>query len=316
MFLLGALGAGLPWRAPLAQTRSRVGYLAPGTPPDANMESVRDGLRRLGYEEGRNLTLVIRYAEGRYERFPALADELIRGGIDVLVAVGPAARRLQEFSRAVPTVFMFSGDAVAAGFVDSLARPGRNVTGMSYMVLDLAGKRIELLKELVPGLSRLGILSNPAHAGEPAELKVTLDAARNLGLSVDYRQIHTAADFVPSYAALVASGCNGVTAFSEIVSISARQQIAVLAAVHRLPSVFGLRLFTEVGGLISYGPVIAQAYARLAVYIDKILRGTPAAELPVEQPSVFEMVVNNATARALGIEVPRSILARADEVIE
>ena len=319
-FVIGAISGAAAVGSALAQSRSkavpRVGYISPGAAPDPNVESFRQGMRKLGYVEGQTYHLDVRYAERIYDRFPALTDELVRSGVDVMVLVGPAARSGSAAGRPVPTVFMFSGDAVEAGFVESLPRPGGNVTGMSYMVLDLAAKRLDILKEAVPGLSRIGVLSNPMHPGERGELRVTLQAADRLGLAVDYRQIGTAADFAPTIAEMVRGGCNGFTAFSEVVTIAGRQRLVDLVAQARLPSIFGLRAFADAGGLMSYGPIIEEAHARLAVYVDKILRGVAPAELPVEEPATFEFVVNAKTAKSLGLEIPGHLLARADEVIE
>ena len=317
--VIGALAAGATFPA-VAQIResrpARVGYLSPGSAADANFESFKAGLRALGYVEGRNLVVEARYAQQQYDRFPALTEELVASGIDVLVSVCPAVRRTTSAPLAVPVVFMFSGDAVEAGFVKSLARPGGNATGMSYMVLDLAGKRLELLKHAVPGLSRVGILSNPAHPGEQNELRATNDGARLSALATSYHQVRRPEDFAPAFAAMRSDGCDGFTAFSEILTITGRQTIAGLAAEHRLPGIFGLRSFVESGGLMSYGPVLVRAYAHLATYVDKIVRGASPAELPIEQPSIFEMVVNLKTARSLGIDLSGDLLARADQVIE
>lgn len=303
-----------------AQSRAaqpaRVGYLSPGAAADANFDSFLAGLRALGYVQGKNVVIETRYARQQYDRFPALTAELIASGIDVLVSVGPAVRGTASSPLPVPVVFMFSGDAVEAGFVNSLARPGGNATGMSYMVLDLAGKRLELLQQVVPRLSRVGILSNPMHPGEQNELRATNDGARAAALTTSYHQVRRPEDLRDAFAAMREDGCDGFTAFSEILTITARQTIAELAMEHRLPGIFGLRSFAEAGGLMSYGPVIVRAYAQLATYVDKILRGAHPAEIPVEQPSAFELVFNLRTARSLGLEPPGDLLARADMVIE
>lgn len=318
-FIMGALAAAVPFAA-VAQSNgarpARVGYLSPAAGADANFESFIAGLRALGYVEGRNLAIETRYAQQQYERFPALTADLVASGIDVLVSVGPAVRGTASVPLAVPVVFMFSGDAVEAGFAKSLARPGGNATGMSYMVLDLAGKRLELLKHAISGLSRVGILSNPAHPGEQNELRATNDGARLSALATSYHQIRRPEDFAPAFAAMRGNGCDGFTAFSEILTITGRQTLAALALEHRLPGIFGLRSFVEAGGLMSYGPVLDRAYAQLATYVHKILRGASPAELPIEQPSVFELAVNLKTARSLGIELSGDLLARADMVIE
>jgi putative ABC transport system substrate-binding protein len=317
--IIGALAAAasFPAAAQVRESRSaRVGYLSPGSAADANFESFKAGLRALGYVEGRNLVIETRFARQQYEQFPALTAELVASKIDVLVSLGPAVRGTATAPLAVPVVFMFSGDAVEAGFAKSLARPGGNATGMSYMVLDLAGKRLELLKHAIPGLSRIGILSNPAHPGEQNELKATNDGARLTSLTTSYHQIHRPDDFAPAFAAMRADGCDGFTAFSEALTIAGRQALAALAIEHRLPGIFGLRSFAEAGGLMSYGPIIDRAYAHLATYVDKILRGASPGELPIEQPSLFELVANLGAARRLNIELPANLLARANEVIE
>jgi putative ABC transport system substrate-binding protein len=273
-------------------------------------------MRGLGYVEGRDFQLVLRSAERRYERFPELAEELLRSGIDILVTTGPATRVAPAISRRVPVVFGFSGNPVDAGFVTSFARSGGNLTGLSFMALELAAKRVELLKEVAPNVRRIGVLSNAGHPGEPSEWRVTREAANGIGIAAHYFPVRGDADFVAAFAAMAEAGCDALLTFPEALSLHFRQQIAAHAVERGIPSVFGWKPYVEAGGLISYGPGLHDGYARLATFIDRILKGAKPADLPIELPTQFELVVNLKTAETLGIDIPQSILLRADKVIE
>ena len=277
----------------------------------------REGMRDLGYIEGRNLIIDARWGDGSSERLDQLAVELARSNVQVIVAQGVLALRpVVRAAPPMPVVFAFSGDPVAAGFVDSLARPGRNLTGISMLSLDLVGKRIELLKEVLPGLKRLAILANPEHAGEQAELRVSRAAAKSVNVTVDYFQARNTPQLEESLAALLKARSEAVVAFPDAILLRLRERIAAFSLQHRIPAISGWAQFAESGNLMSYGPNLRASYRRLAAYVDKILKGTNAAELPVELPTTVEFVVNLKTAKALGIKIPQSILVRADRVIE
>jgi putative ABC transport system substrate-binding protein len=295
---------------------TRIGYLSATSVPDTNIQSFRQGMHLIGLAEGRDFVIEARYAERDYRRFPALVDELLRAKVDIIVTGGPSTAAASIASRSAPVVFGFSGDPVALGAVASLARPGGNVTGVSFLALDLAAKRVELLKEMAPSVTRVAILANPDHAGDLSEQRVTREAAQAQGLVVEHYPVRDDASFAPALGAIAGSKCNGLLVFPDALTAFHRQDIAQFAMDAHLPSIFGWRLYTDAGGLMSYGPVLADAFARLAYFVDKITKGTSPSELPVEQPRKFELVVNLKTAKAIGIAVPQSVLLRTDEVIE
>jgi len=276
-----------------------------------------DGMRELGYVEGRNLTIDALWGDGIGARLEQLAAELARSNAQVIVAQGgPALRPVIRAKPPMPIVFTFSGDPVAAGFVDSLARPGRNLTGVSFLSLELAGKRIEMLKEMMPALRRIAVLANPEHPGEEAELRVSRDAARTLALAVDYFQARNESEVDASLAAMLKARSEAVVVFPDAITMRFRERIAAFGRQHRLPAISGWAQFAEGGNLMSYGPNQKASYRRLAVYTDKVLKGARAADLPVELPTVVEFVVNLRAAKALGIAIPQAVLLRADRVIE
>lgn len=277
----------------------------------------REGLRDLGYVEGRNLSIDARWGGGSSERLDQLAVELVRSNAQVIVTQGgPALRPVVRAGPRMPVVFAFSGDPEVAGFIDSLARPGRNLTGVTFLSLELAGKRIELLKEIMPRLKRLAVLANPEHPGDQAELRVSQAAARSVGVTVDYFQASSGPQLEDSLAAILKARSEAVVVFPDAITIRFRERIAAFSLQHRIPTISGWAQFADGGNLMSYGPNLRASYRRLAVYVDKILKGTKAAELPVELPTIVEFVVNLKTAKALGITIPQSILVRADRVIE
>jgi ABC-type uncharacterized transport system substrate-binding protein len=213
-------------------------------------------------------------------------------------------------------VFSYSGDPIEAGFVKSLGRPGGNMTGITWLAFELVGKRLELLKEAVPRMSRVAVLANPAHPGEQRELGETEKTARAVGATVQYHQARTTADFHAAFDAIVRESADALLVFPDPSTMAHRRQLAEFAAKHRLPSVFGWREYVEAGGLMAYGPNRLETAKRLAVYVDKILKGAKPADLPIEQPTKFELVINLKTAKALGLTIPQSVLLRADEVIQ
>jgi putative ABC transport system substrate-binding protein len=267
-----------------------------------------------GYVEGRNRVIEYRSAEDQ-ARLAQLAAELVRLNVEVIVTPGPATRAAQTATENIPIVFSFSGDPVEAGLVKSLGRPGGNMTGITWLAFELVGKRLELLKEAAPRVSRVAVLANPAHPGEQRELSETAQTARALGATVQYHSVRTTADFPAAFDAIVRDSANALLVFPDGLTMAQRRQTAEFAAKQRLPSVFGWREYVEAGGLMAYGPNRVETARQLAVYVDKILKGAKPADLPVEQPTKFELVINLKTAKALGLSIPQSLLVRADEII-
>ena len=296
--------------------RVRVGYLSPASPPDANLESFRAGMRARGYVEGSDYELEVRYAGRDYSRILILAQELLAAKPDLVVTAGPMTRGAPFLAQSVPVVFGFSGDPVDAGIVASFARPGGNATGVSMLQLDIASKRVELLKEIAPRVSRVAIVANPDHAGVGSELKVTRDAAKTLGLESQVFEPNNDATLPAALEAIRTSGSDAVLVFPDALTLTHREEIARVATRMQAPSIFGWKIYVQAGGLVSYGPVQVDAYIRLAYFADRIIKGSKPGELPVEQPTKLELVVNLKTAQALGLTIPPTLLARADEVIE
>jgi putative tryptophan/tyrosine transport system substrate-binding protein len=314
------LGGAVAWplaaRGQQADRTRRIGYLSAASAPDANIDSFRHGMRNIGYVEGRDFVIEVRYAERNYGRFPQLIEELLRAKVELNVTGGPSTRAARLASRSVPVVFAFSGDPVDEGVVASFARPAGNATGLTFLALDLAAKRVDILKEAAPTIKHVAVLSNPEHAGEPSELRVTREAAQNLGLEVAYFQVRTDDDFEPTFGAILRRDCDALLAFPDALTIFHRQAIALFAKDANLPSIFGWKPFVQAGGLLSYGPNLQEGFARLAYYVDKILKGAKPSDLPVEQPTKLELIINLQTAKGIGIKLPQSLLFRADEVIE
>lgn len=292
----------------------RVAYLAPQSQPSARFEAFRQGLRDLGYVDGQNVRIDYRGHEDR-PQLAVLANELIREKVTLIVTQG-AATRTAELVGTVPVLFGYSGDPVEAGLVKSLARPGGNMTGVTMLAFELVGKRLEFLKEAVPKVSRVSVLSSPAHPGEQRELSETQKTAQSVGLVLQYHRVTTTADVNTALDATVKDHANALLAFPDPVTTAHRVEIAEFAVKHRLPSVFGWSDYVDAGGLMSYGPDHNALWRRLASYADKILKGTKPADLPVEQPTKFELVFNLQTAKQIGVTIPPNVLARADRVIQ
>jgi putative tryptophan/tyrosine transport system substrate-binding protein len=304
-----------PAEAQKPPTVRKIGFLASAGGPAEAHEVFRRSLRELGYAEGHNIVIEYRSAEGR-PRLLELADELVREKVEMIVASGgPAARSAKDATKTIPIVFATSGEPVEAGFVDSIARPGGNMTGMSWLSFELVGKRLELLKEAVPRVSRVAILSNPQHPGEQRELRETESSARAMGMTLDYYQTRTSAEFDAAYDAINKKNVNGLLVFPEAVTLANRLGILDFAAKRRLPSMLGWKEYVEAGGLMSYGPNRDESFRRIAVYVDKILKGTKPADLPVELPIRFELVINLNAAKQIGLTIQPNVLARADRVI-
>jgi putative ABC transport system substrate-binding protein len=273
-------------------------------------------MREHGCIEDRTVTIEYRWAEGRGERFAEIAAEFVRLKVDVIVTAGTdAVIAVKKATSVIPIVFGTAGDPVANGLVASLARPGGNVTGLSNQSADISGKRLNLLREVVPSLRRLAIMANIASSIGVLEMREVQAAAQTLGLEVATLEIRRAEDIAPAMGALK-GGADALYVVTEPLVNANRVQINTLALDARLPTLHGQKPYVEAGGLMSYGANIPDLFRRAADYVDKVLRGTKPADIPVEQPTKFDLVVNLKTAKALGLEVPPSLLARADEVIE
>jgi putative ABC transport system substrate-binding protein len=292
----------------------RIGIIAPGKSPQ--LDALRQGLRDFGYSEGQNLLIDYRYVEGRHDRIPELVAQLLDLKIDIIVPMGPLAPVVARIVKTIPVVFGTSSDPVEAGIVASLARPGGNTTGMTFFASVLAGKRVELLKEAVPAISRIGVLANPNHAGESVEFAETQAAANIMTLSVQRHTAQVSDDFAGAFSALIKQRANGLITFPDALMLAHRKEIAEFAAKRRLASLGGWSEFADAGGLMTYGPNLTNSFRRVAFYVDKILRGAKPADLPVEQPTKFELVINLKTAKQIGLTIPPNVLARADSVIK
>jgi len=279
-------------------------------------ELFRRELRELGYIEGKNITFETRSTEGKLDRLPGLADELVRLKFDVLLTPSTVdAQAAKNATRTIPIVFLGGGDPVADGLVDSLARPGGNITGVTNIAPALAGKRLELLKETIPKLSRVAVLWSPQGPSSVQQWKESHFPARELGLQLHSMEISSADKFESAFKEATKAGSAALAVTSSPFINSHQKPIAELATKNRLPSIYNRRDFVDSGGLMSYGPDVIELYRRGAVFVDKILKGTKPADLPVEQPTKFELVINLKTAKALGLTIPPNVLARADKVI-
>jgi putative tryptophan/tyrosine transport system substrate-binding protein len=316
---LGAmlLALSFPVEAQQSKKIPKIGFLsAPSrSAQSARNEAFSQGLRELGYVEGKNIVIEWRYAEGKLERLPDLAAELVGLKVDVIVAGGtPAARAAKEATTTIPIV-MSGGDPVRAGIVASLARPGGNVTGLSDATVDVSTKRLELLKEVVPKLSRVAILWNPLNPTNPLQLKDTLAAAPALGMTVYAVEVKEIGELERAFAGIKRERAGGLLVPGDPMFTSNRKQIADLATKNRLPAMFTNREYVEAGGLMAYGENFTDRFRRLATYVDKILKGTKPADLPVEAPMKFELVINLKAAKQIGLTIPPNVLARADKII-
>ena len=319
----GAVLATAPFAAAAQQagTIARIGYLTGNLAARPHLlEAFRQGLRDLGYVEGRNLVIEYRDAGGKLERLPALAAELVALKADVIVASGTlAALAAKQATGTLPIVFSPAGDPVGSGLVTSLGRPGGNVTGLSAFAPELVGKRLELLKQAVQGVGRVAVLWQPGAFGERTEkdtLKLAEVAARDLGLRLQFVEARVPADFDKAFSDMSRARAGAVTVLGSNMLVSERRRLVDLAAKNRLPAVYAVRELVDAGGLMAYGPNLADLNRRAATYVDKILKGAKPGDLPVEQPTKFELVINLKAAKALGLTIPQSVLLRADRVIE
>jgi putative tryptophan/tyrosine transport system substrate-binding protein len=316
----GALAAPIASLAQQPAKVARIGILFSASQQlsDIQLQAFRDGLRELGYVEGKNYQLEPRWADGKLERLPSLAAELVDAKVDVLVAVSsPGVVAAHQATRTIPIVMPLSSDPVGDGLVASLARPGGNITGLSVMAPELGEKRIQLLKEMFPKVSHaMAVLWNPAYVGMRARFEQAQIAAPTVGLAVRSMEVRDTRELDVAFEAIIREHPEALLILVDPFTRSQRSRIVEFAAGQRLPAIYESSEFVDVGGLASYGPNIADQFRRAASYVDKILRGAKPADLPIEQPTKFELVINMSAAKALGIKFPESILLRADKLIE
>ena len=323
-FIGGAIAfstAPLAAEAQQAAKVARIGFLALNVAPNPHLpEAFRQGLRDLGYVEGRTVVIEYRDAKGKPERLPTLAAELVALKVEVILAGGTSqALAAKQVTRTLPIVFAQAGDPVASGLVTSLARPGGNVTGLSNLTSDLVGKHLELLKQAVPGVSRVAVLWRAGELGARTErdmLKGAEVAGRALGVQLQFVEVRGPADIDGAFSDMTKARAGALTVLGSALFATERRRLVDLVTKSRLPAVYPWREFVDAGGLMSYGANFADLYRRAATYVDKILKGAKPADLPVEQPTKFELVINLKTAKALGLTIPPSLLGRADELIQ
>ena len=322
-FLVAGLGAIAAPLASFAQQKAakvaRIGFLGAGSASvwASRLEALRAGVRDLGYVEGKNIIIEYRWAEGKYERLPGMAAELLQQKVDVIVAAGTAAiQAAQQATTTIPIVMAATADPVGAGFVASLSRPGGNITGLSNLNVDLSSKWLELLRVADPKLSRVAILVHPAHPNHPDMLKNIHATAKTTGVNVSPLQASTASQIETALGAMTRERAGALIVLPDGLFFGLTRRIAEIAAKNRLPTMFWDRELAEAGGLMSYGQNNAEHFRRAATYVDKILKGAKPANLPVEQPTKLELVINRRTAKAPGLTIPKELVLRADEVIE
>ena len=303
-----------------AKKVARIGLLVPGSQSAfaIRTDALRQGLRELGYVEGQNIVIEYRYGEGKTDRFPDLATELDQLKVDVIVVGGASATRAaKNVTKLIPIVMANVTDPVVLGFVASLARPGGNITGLTNLAPELGGKRLELLKEIVPKLSRVAVLGDPTSPGHATGWRETEIAARSLGVQVQSLEVRAPnPDFEGAFSAITRDRANALLTLSQPLIRVYREQIVDFTAKRRMPAIFHTREFVEAGGLMSYAPDVPAMFRRAATYVDKILKGAKPADLPVEQPKKFEFIINLKAAKQIGLTIPPNVLARADKVIK
>ncbi len=312
----GAIGVTLAPHA-FAQKTVRIGFLASSQPTPEMLSALRDGLRTYGYLEGQNLSIDVRWPQGTFEQIPGFAAELVNANVDVIIAwASPATAAARRATSTIPIVMVGVADPVESGFIANLARPGGNITGVRNMASDLTGKQVQLLVELVPGITRIIVLGNPDNPVSAILLRYAEGAGRSMGLPLQVVEVRVAEDFERAFVRGFGDGAKAMVVLTDPLFITERHRIAKLANMAGLATSFGRRENVDAGGLLSYGPNLLDQIRQTATYVDRILKGAKPADLPVEQPTRFELVINLKTAKALGITVPPTILLRADEVIE
>ena len=311
----GVLAAPLAAGAQPAGRVYRIGFLSQGQPPKAYFEALQQGLRERGYAEGRNLVWEFRSTDGGLDQLPRFAEELVRLKVDVLLArASSGALAAKRATTSIPIVFFAVYAPVEIGLVPSLGHPGGNITGVAVNASDMAGKRVQLFKELVPTVKRVAILSHPAHPTSAVQVQGAEAAARTLGVQLRVVPVHGADDLASALKAL--RGIDGVLHADTPLFVTHRARLVDAVAGRRLPVIYTARVYVDGGGLMSYGPNVPDLWKGAAAYVDKILKGAKPGDLPVEQPTTFEMVINLKTAKALGLTIPPSLLQRADQVID
>jgi len=318
LLVIAVMGVGAMAQAQQPTKVPRIGFLTAGSPSTipARIEAFRQGLRELGYVEDKNIVIEWRFGEGKLDRLPALVAELVRLKVDIILSAGAAITRpAKDATRTIPIVMAQDTDPVGNGFVVSLARPGGNITGLSSYSAELNGKRVELLKEIVPRLSRLGVVGESTYPGNPQSLKETELAAGALKVQLQYLDVLDPKDIETAFREASKGRADGVLMLQSAVLNSQRKQTTDLALKSRLPAIYYAPEFLDAGGLMSYAASITDLYRRAATYVDKILKGAKPADLPVEQPTKFEFIINLKSAKQIGLTVPPNVLARADKVI-
>jgi ABC-type uncharacterized transport system substrate-binding protein len=320
--LLGGMAAAWPLSARAQQPASsvrqvRAGVIAPSPPTPAMLNAFRDGMRERGYVEGQNLSVAVRWPQGSFDQDPSVVAALINSNVDVIVAWStPAVIAVRRATSTVPIVMIAVGDPVGSGFIASLARPGGNITGLTNISIDLSAKLMELFAELVPGMKRVGVVRNPNNPAVTMALRETEDAVRKLNMQVRVVNAQTSGEFERAFAQLSAESVDGVVVLSDSTVIEHSRRIAEFAQSARLPTAFQRRENVDAGGLFSYGPDLNTQFRQAAFYVDRILKGENPAELPVQQPTKVELVINLKTAKALGLTVPTIMQMTAADVIE
>lgn len=316
MIMLAAVLSAPRAEAQQAKKLPRVCVLDPSPPSSPYFNGLKEGLTELGYVEGRNIQLEPRFAEGKYERLSALALELVRLNCDVIVTVGGASTAAaKKATQTIPIVMGYSGEPIEAGFIKSMARPGGNITGLSFFSSELAGKRLELLKSVVPELSRVAVLSNPSHPGERLDWREANKGAQQLSLRLQYVAVKTPSDIDDALRKFSRVDLDGLFIVPDALTMAQRQKIAESSLRAKLPTMAAWSEYTKAGALMSYGPNLRDAFRRAATYVDKILKGANPAQLPVEQPMHLELTINLRTAKLIGVTIPEAVLLQADEVI-
>jgi len=315
--LLGGAAATWPLAARAQEGKKipRIGVLWPN--PPAMFDFMRQGLKDFGYVEGQNIAFEFRWAEGKLDQLPEMAAELVRLQVDVIVTLAPQATlAAKQATQSIPIVFVAMGDPVASGVVPSLARPGANVTGTTRMISEMSAKHVELLKEAVPSLSKLAVLWNPTNSSHTPALQAVEAAGRSLSLPVHPLQVRAVAELDGTFDSIIQEKADGVLFIADPIFFIQLKRIADFVASSRLPAIANFTEFPKLGGFMGYAPSLPDEFRHAAGHVDKILKGAKPADLPVEQPTRFQLVINLKTAKALGIDVPPMLLARADEVIE
>jgi putative ABC transport system substrate-binding protein len=319
-FIVGGVAAlAAPVAADAEQSKPpRIGFLLMGFAQaglTSAFDAFRDGLRELGWVENENIAIEYRWAGEDPQRLPELAADLVRLKVDIIIGSTPGVRAAKHATTSIPIIMCIADDAVKQGFVPNLARPGGNITGMASFASELAGKRLGLLREATPRVSRVALLWNPPGSG-PDYMKDTLMAGRSLGVTLQSVEVNTASDFESAFTSVVKGRAEALVVGPGQFLFTHQQRVVAFAKNNRLPSIYAWKDPVSAGGLMAYGVSIPQVYRRAAYYVDKILRGTKPGELPVEQPTKFDLVINLKTAKALGLTIPPSLLARADQIIE